>query len=285
MVSRHHIALSPDGAYLAVSTLLGVGAGWKTAPIAAFAKEMGLEREAGPTRRYVHSDRGTVQVIPLPDASQLPAYTTAVAENNRMRWRGTGGSVNSAAVTRSAAKPIPVPVHPGEPSPIQHIVYIIKENRSYDQFFGGIGKGNRDPTLQAYGDAVVPNTRELARQFLLLDNFYATGGNSADGQHWVTQASETDYILRPGYQGRSYLKNGNDPLAFADSGFIWDNAHEAKKSIADFGEFVGYIPKVDLANRIKLLEEYKAGSTFQGRFHTVAPIAPLNRFVVKDYPA
>jgi YVTN family beta-propeller protein len=277
-----HIALSPDGAYLAVSTLLGVGAGWRTAPIAAFTREMGLELGAGPTRRYVHSDRGTVQVIPVPDANQLPAYTTAVAENNHLRYRPMGDRVLPSSVTAAAVAPIPVPLHAGEPSPIQHIFYIIKENRSYDQYFGGIGKGNGDPALQAYGDAVVPNTRELARRFVLLDNFYATGGNSADGHQWVTQASETDYTLWPGDQGRSYPKNGDDPLAFADSGFIWDNAHQAKKTIADLGEFEGILPKM---NRVKLLEEYKAGNDFQGCFHTVAPIAPLNRFVVKDYPA
>ena len=280
-----HIALSPDGAYLAVSTLLGVGSGWKTAPISYFAKEMGLELEAGPTRRYVHSYRGTVQVIPVPDAGQLPAFTTAVAENNRLRWRGTDGSIVSKAEKVSTTVPIPVPVHYGEPSLIQHIVYVIKENRSYDQILGGIGKGNGDLTLQAYDDEVVPNTRELARQFVLLDNFYATGGWSANGHQWVTQASETDYTIWPGYQGRSYPKNGDDPLAFASSGFIWDNAHQAKKTIADFGEFVGLLPKMDIRERVKLLEEYKTGSDFKGHFHTVAPIAPLNRFVVRDYPA
>jgi YVTN family beta-propeller protein len=280
-----HIALSPDGAYLAVSTLLGEGAGWKTAPIANFAKDLNSEVEIGPTRRYVHSDRGTVQVILVPDASQLPAYTTAVAENNHLPWRGTSPSLIPAPIKSSAAAPVPVPVHAGEPSPIQHIVYIIKENRSYDQYFGAIGKGNGDPMLQAYGDAVIPNTRELAREFVLLDNFYATGGNSGDGHQWVTQASETDYTIWPGYQGRSYPKNGDDPLAFADSGFIWDNAHRAKKAIADFGEFVGILTTVGPGDRIKLLEDYKAGSNFQGRFQTVAPIAPLNRFVVKDYPA
>jgi hypothetical protein len=168
---------------------------------------------------------------------------------------------------------------------IKHIVYIIRENRSYDQILGGIGKGNGDPTLQAYGDDVVPNTRELTREFVLLDNFYATGGNSGDGHQWMTQANETDYTLWPGYQGRSYPKNGDDPLAFANSGFIWDNVHQARKTIADFGEFVGSIPKMDILERVKLLEEYKAGSDFRGSFHTVAPIAPLNRFVVKDYPA
>ncbi len=120
-------------------------------------------------------------------------------------------------------------MHAGEPSPIQHIVYIIKENRPYDEILGGIGKGNGDPTLQAYGDDVAPNTRELTRQFVLLDNFYASGGNSGDGHQWVTQASETDYTMWPGYEGRSYPKNGDDPMAFADSGFIWDNAHRGQK--------------------------------------------------------
>ena len=279
------IALSPDGAYLAVSSLLGVGAGWKMAPIANFSRELRLDLEPGPTRRYVHSDRGTVQVIRVPDASELPAYTTAVAENNHLRLRSTGTGFVSEAIKPSAATPIPVPVHAGEPSPIQHIVYIIKENRPYDEILGGIGKGNGDPTLQAYGDDVAPNTRELTRQFVLLDNFYASGGNSGDGHQWVTQASETDYTMWPGYEGRSYPKNGDDPMAFADSGFIWDNAHEARKTIADFGEFVGGIHKPDVADRISVLKEYREGSDFHDRFHTVAPIAPLNRFVVKDYPA
>ncbi len=280
-----HIALSPDGAYLAVSTLLGVGTGWKTAPVAGFSEKYGRELEPGPTRRYVHSDRGTVQVIGIPDSGQLAAYTTAVAENNHQRWRGEGESTVAAKIVPSAAALMPVPARAGEPSPIQHIVYVIKENRCYDQVLGGIGKGNGDPTLQAYGDDVMPNTRELTRQFVLLDNFYATGGNSGDGHQWVTQASETDYTYWPGYQGRSYPKNGDDPLAFANSGFIWDDAHQAKRTVADFGEFVGGVTKIDHANRIKLLEDYKAGSDFQGHFHTTAPIAPLNRFVVKDYPA
>ncbi len=267
----NHIALSPDGVHLAVSTMLGVGSG---------------SREGQDQRkRAVHANRGTLHVIPVPDPAQLAGYTIAVAENNRMRLRNT---VRSQSVTASSAEvapsasPLPVPLRAGDPSPIKHIVYIVKENRSYDQYFGDLGKGNGDPSLQLVGDDVIPNQRKLAREFVLLDNFYANGGNSADGHQWVTQAAETDYTYWPGYGGRSYPKNGDDPMAFANSGFLWDNVLLRNRTFEDFGEFVGILPNM---NRKKLLDEYRDGSDFQGAFQTVAPIAPLNKYLVKDYPA
>jgi hypothetical protein len=262
----NHIALSPDGGYLAVSTLLGVGSGWR--------------QGQNEHKRYVHAYRGTLHVIPVPDAVQLAGYTAAVAENNRLRLRN--GVKSQPEVAARSAKPLPVPMRAGDPSLIDHVVYIVKENRSYDQYFGDLGKGNGDPTLQQFGDDVVPNQRKLAREFVLLDNFYANGGNSADGHQWVTQASETDYTYWPGYGGRSYPKNGDDPLAYASSGFLWDNALVRNRTFEDYGEFVGNLPGMQ---RLKLLDEYKNGGDFQGTFQTVAPIAPLNRYLVKDYPA
>jgi YVTN family beta-propeller protein len=268
----NHVAVSPDGNYLAVSTMLGVGSG---------SREGQDER-----KRYVHANRGTVHVIPIPDAAQLAGYTTAVAENNRLRLRQPAPAGSTAAgparkPAAPAAAALPVPLRSGDPSPIRHVVYIVKENRSYDQYFGDIAKGNGDPSLQLIGDDIIPNQRKLAREFVLLDNFYANGGNSADGHQWVTQASETDYTYWPGYTGRSYPKNGDDPLAFANSGFLWDNALRGKRTFADFGEFAGVLPGMD---RLKLLEEYKSGSDFRDTFKSVAPIAPLNRYLVKDYP-
>jgi YVTN family beta-propeller protein len=265
-----HIALSPDGEYLAVSTMLGVGSGWRE----------GQDQR----KRYVHANRGTLHVIPLPDASQLAGYTTAVAENNRLRLAQEvrrAASALPATPARTTATSLPVPQRRGEPSLIDHVVYVVKENRSYDQYFGDLGKGNGDPSLQLVGDDVIPNQRKLAREFVLLDNFYANGGNSADGHQWVTQAAETDYTYWPGYTGRSYPKNGDDPLAFANSGFLWDNALGHDRTFADFGEFAGVLPNM---NRLKLLEEYRNGSDFRGAFQSVAPIAPLNRYLVKDYP-
>jgi YVTN family beta-propeller protein len=268
----NHIAVSPDGNYLAVSTMLGVGSG---------------SREGQDQRkRYVHANRGTLHVIPIPDAAQLAGYTTVVAENNRLRLRLAASTQSAAAIpARTAPGPAgalwPVPLRQGDPSPIKHIVYVVKENRSYDQYFGDLEKGNGDASLQLVGDDVIPNQRKLARKFVLFDNFYANGGNSASGHQWVTQASETDYTHWPGYNGRSYPKNGDDPLAFASSGFLWDNALRAKRSFADFGEFAGVLPGM---NRLKLLEEYKNGSEFRDTFKSVAPIAPLNQYLAKDYP-
>lgn len=264
----NHIALSPDGKVLAVSTMLGVGSGRK-------------EGQEEQHKRAALAYRGTLHVIPIPDAAQLAGYTTAVAENNRVRLRRDGVAQAGQAAPARAAAPSPVPERAGDPSPIHHIVYIIKENRSYDQYFGDLGKGNGDPSLTLVGDDVIPNQRKLAREFVLLDNFYANGGNSADGHQWVTQAAETDYTYWPGYAGRSYPKNGDDPLAFANSGFLWDNALRRKHTFADFGEFAGVLPAM---KRLKLLEQYRNGSEFNDAFQSVAPIAPLNPYLVKDYP-
>lgn len=260
----NHIALSPDGNYLAVSTMLGVGSGYRE------GQSM--------NKRYVHANRGTLHVIPIPEPNQLAAYTTAVAENNRV-------PLNRATLPPPlppSNKPLPVPLRAGDPSPIQHIVYIVKENRSYDQYFGDLGKGNGDPSLALVGDDVIPNQRKLARDFVLLDNFYANGGNSADGHQWVTQAAESDYTYWPGYGGRSYPKNGDDPLAFANSGFLWDNVLRGKRTFENFGEFVGILNGM---KRLELLERYKNGEDFANAFNTVAPIAPLNKHLIKDYPA
>lgn len=265
-----HIALSPDGNYLVVGTMLGVGAGW-------------LGKGQNQYQRYVHADRGTVHVISVPDAEQLAGYTSLVAENNRQRPR----SEPSAPVAQRArnTQPRPVPAASGDPSPIEHIVYIVRENRSYDQMLGDIKKGNGDPSLHVFGDDIVPNARKLAGEFVLLDNFYANGGDSGNGHQWVTQASETDYTHWPGYGGRSYPKNGEDPMCMASSGFLWDNAVRGKRTVQDFGEFVGPIQGLKAPDRARMLEQYKAGSDFARAFQTVAPIAPLNRYVVKDYPA
>ena len=280
------VAVSPDGKYLAVSTLLGVGSGWNSPKMLNREKREGLKPELDIHRRYVHADRGTVHIIPVPDQDELSRYSIAVAEDNHMSLQSDFLAAGAAQRKPNlAAAPRPVPARPGEPSTIDHVVYIIKENRSYDQYFGSLGKGNGDPSLDTYGDDVVPNQRKLARDFVLLDNFYANGGNSADGHQWVTQAAETDYTYWPGYNGRSYPKNGDDPLAFAGSGFLWDHLSAHHKSFVDFGEFVGEMGGKDISGRAKLLDQYRQGNEFAGAFATKAPIARLNQYLIPDYPA
>jgi phosphoesterase family protein len=237
-------------------------------------------------RRYVHADRGTVHIIPVPDVDELSRYSIAVAENNHMALQQELQMASDLqARPNPNAKPRPVPARMGEPSTIDHVVYIIKENRSYDQYFGSLGKGNGDPSLDIYDDDVIPNQRKLARDFVLLDNFYANGGNSADGHQWLTQAAETDYTYWPGYNGRSYPKNGDDPLAFAGSGFLWDHLASHHKTFADFGEYVGEMAGKNDNVRADFLDQYKKGDDFTGTFATKAPIARLNQFLMADYPA
>ena len=122
---------------------------------------------------------------------------------------------------------------------IRHVFFIIKENRTYDQILGDLGRGNGDPSLAIYGSQVTPNHHLLASQFVTLDNFYATGMVSADGHQWVTQAMATDYIERSYSAGwpRSYPYAGGDPLAFSPAGFLWNNAIQSGLTVRLFGEF------------------------------------------------
>lgn len=278
------LRLSADAKYLLVGNLMGVGPGGNPYDIARMARSEGLDILPGPTRRYVHSDRSSVEVIAAPDAAQLQGYSQAVAHNNHLTLRG-GGAVAAAPAGHADLAPLPVPVRAGGPSLIQHVVFIIKENRTYDQVFGDMSQGNSDPTLEQYGPDVTPNQHRLAEQFVLLDNFYASGGNSADGHQWLTQAAETDYAYWPGYEGRSYPYDGADPIAPASSGFIWNEATAHKLTVADFGEYVP-VPhgEMTIGERARNLAAWKAGEDFAGRFHESAPSASLDRIVVHDFP-
>ena len=177
---------------------------------------------------------GSVSIIPAPNSKQLATYTQEVARNNRQALALT----NPGKATRFAP-PQPVPTRHGEPSLIKHVIYIIKENRTYDQVFGDIKEGNGDPVLVMFGNEVTPNQHALARQFVLLDNYYCAGVLSADGHAWATEAYVTDYLERHfGGFVRSYPYDGDDPLAYASSGFLWDNALEHGLSFRDYGEFI-----------------------------------------------
>lgn len=258
------ISLSADGSKIAVSTLLGAGSAWRDEP----------------RQRFVHAYRGSVHIVDLPDAAQLASFTTAVAENNHMRLAGAAPVAVQAAATVAA----PVPARVGDPSTIEHVVYIVKENRTYDQVFGDMPKGNGDPSLVMFGEKVTPNHHRLADQFVLLDNLYATGGNSADGHQWVTQANETSYTLWPGYAGRSYPFDGTDPIAYSSGGFIWDLALARKKSVRVFGQFIPRFSEARSGDRIKLLQEWEKGGDFTSRYTAKAHIATLDPLLAKNYP-
>lgn len=137
-------------------------------------------------------------------------------------------------------KIVPVPTRPGEKSVFKHVLYIIKENRTYDQIFGDLRQGNGDPDLCFYGRNVTPNHHKLAEEFVLLDNLYCNGVLSADGHQWTDEGNVTDYLERSfgGFE-RSYPYDGDDALAYASSGFIWDYVLRADLTFRNYGEFVG----------------------------------------------
>ena len=260
------LSMSTDGRQLAVSSLLGPGSAWREAP----------------SKRFVHAYRGSVSVLDLPDTSQLASYSTVVAENNHMRLRSS--EPMPAQPSRTDVKPQPIPARSGDPTPIEHVVYIIKENRTYDQVLGDLPQGNGDPSLVMFGRDVTPNQHKLAEQFVILDNFYATGGNSADGHQWATQANETAYCMWPGYAGRSYPFDGTDPIAYASGGFLWDYALARNKSVRIYGEFIGRM-SVPASQRRVLLERWEKGEDFSREWNVDAQIAPINKIMSHSYPS
>jgi YVTN family beta-propeller protein len=258
------LSISSDGKLLAVGALLGAGSGWREQT----------------SKRFVHAYRGAVSVVSLPDRAQLIDYTNAVTENNRMRLAGSAADPEPKA----AHEPIPIPRRAGDPSLIDHVVYIVKENRTYDQVLGDVAKGNGDPSLVMFGREVTPNHHRLAEQFVLLDNFYATGGNSADGHQWLTQANEVDYCLWPGYAGRSYPFDGSDPIAYSGGGFLWDLAIKKKQSVRIYGEYAGRSSE-QRALRLELLKQWQAGESFLTRWNITAPVASVDAVLARNYPA
>ena len=185
------------------------------------------------TRHY----HGSVSQVPVPSRKELTSLTEAVY-NNYHRERIS----RTFEKPRSQQLPRPVPERIGEPSVFKHVVYIIKENRTYDQVLGDIPTGNGDPSLCLFGERVTPNQHLIAKDFVLLDNTYCSGILSADGHQWSTSAFGTDY-LEKSFAGwpRSYPDgmgpDDADALAYAPSGFIWDNAIRHNVSIWNFGEF------------------------------------------------
>jgi YVTN family beta-propeller protein len=144
--------------------------------------------------------------------------------------------LRAQAVAGSGAKPKPIPDHLGEPSSIKHVVYIIKENKKFDQVLGDFGKGNCDPKLVEFGKETTPNTHELAKQFVLLDNYYCNGVNSSDGHQWAIQGITTPYHEKDFWNGHCAYDFGTDPLSYAGCGFIWNHLLRKGISFRNFGE-------------------------------------------------
>jgi YVTN family beta-propeller protein len=181
---------------------------------------------------------GSLSLVPAPSKRQLPQLTQIARDDMRYPL------LERALLPPRAGRPaVPVPERIGEPSVFSHVIYIIKENRTYDQVLGDVSEGNGDPGLCTFGERVTPNEHKIVRDFCLLDNTYCCSILSADGHQWTDTGIATDYLERE-FAGwpRSYPAGGagiagKDALAYSPAGFIWNDALAHGKTVADFGEF------------------------------------------------
>lgn len=186
-----------------------------------------------------HQYFGTLSLVPMPGKREL-ARLTQIALGN-MRY---GLLQEARQPARPNQPPRPVPERVGEPSVFKHVVYIIKENRTYDQVLGDIPQGNGDPSLCIFGERITPNQHKLTSDFVLLDNTYCSGILSADGHQWSDTGITTDYMEKS-FAGfpRSYPDGMEDDdvdaLAYSPAGFIWDNVLAHGRSLRIYGEFAG----------------------------------------------
>jgi YVTN family beta-propeller protein len=230
-------------------------------------------------KRYnSHRMWASISVIQVPAQKELKAYTdTVVALNNLSR------ALASREEPRKNIVPKPVPDRIGEPSVFKHVLYIIKENRTYDQILGDMKQGDGDPTLCVYGENITPNTHRLASGFLLLDNFHASGKCSAEGHQWTDASIVTDYIeknMRAWF--RSYPHVQTDALVYAPTGFLWDNAVSHGKKVRIYGEAsLPEFPKVTTWKNV--YEAFIKGEKVE--FKNVTTIEPVKPLLSETYPS
>lgn len=213
------LAISSNGRQLFVGTAKGLGFRGSASGKPNLAEDLARQRQKFTYIGDLLS--GDVCVVDLPDASGL------------------------AADTRQVLADVP---HPPAPTPaeeaanpfrnIKHVVYIIRENRTYDQVFGDIPGGNGDPNLCLFGENVTPNAHLLARNYVLLDNLYCNGEVSQDGHQWCDAAYATDYTEKDwilGYSGQTGPPDDDD-LAASPAGYLWDNCARHGVTYRTYGE-------------------------------------------------
>lgn len=214
------LALSPDGRKLYVGVGKGLQSNANATPDTKITH--GFQRIEGYT--YVGTGlSGAVSVVNIPSTRQLDAYTKQVAAN-MPKPELYASDANKADAEQAFSK-------------IKHIVYIIRENRTYDEVFGDVKEGNGDSRLCLFGEKVTPNAHDLARRFVLLDNLYCNGEVSECGHQWCDSAYSTDYTERAwinSYSGRG--EPDNDDMSDSPAGYLWDNCAKHGLTYKNYGE-------------------------------------------------
>ena len=183
------------------------------------------------TGHDTHSTTASLTRFTLPSDKDIANYTVQVFAQNG--W--TNNSVQQATGSKAAA--VPVPTRIGDPSTIKHVFLIVKENRTYDQVFGDMGKGNGDPTLTQFGEKATPNQHALANQFGLYDNVYDIGTNSSEGHNWLMQGDNPEYSESDAGEYQRTYDTEEDVLGHQRSGFLWTAVESAGATARNYGEF------------------------------------------------
>lgn len=268
----------PTGAYPSAVCALNPGYLYVCNLEASGARVPLVNKNTTNTAYNSHNMLASVSIIHVPGKRVLRAYTdTVIAINNLSR------AITSMEKPRENISPKPVPERIGEPSVFKHVLYIIKENRTYDQVLGDMKQGNGDPGLCIFGSEITPNTHRLSEEFMLLDNFHVSGKCSAEGHQWTDASIVTDYIeknMRAWF--RSYAHVQTDALVYAPTGFIWDNALKKGKTVRIYGE--ASVPIFDKNLKwIDIYKKYTAGEKIE--FTNYTTISPVIKILSQTYPS
>jgi YVTN family beta-propeller protein len=236
-----------------------------------------VSEKTGKATYNSHRMMASVSVIPVPQKSTLNKYTEKVEKSNQLFRLAL-----TDKLPRKNAVPVPVPLRIGEPSVFKHVLYIIKENRTYDQVLGDVPTGDGDSALCVFGKKVTPNIHKITDEFLLMDNYYASGKCSAEGHQWTDMGIVTDYVEKNVRAWiRSYPHVQSDALVYAPTGFIWDNALRNGKSVRIYGEACD----VEFDNKLNWTSIYEG---FQKRekfeFKNTTTIKPVEKILSPNFP-
>jgi DNA-binding beta-propeller fold protein YncE/phospholipase C len=236
--------------------------------------------------RNSHDQQGVIQRVPLKsinDPAMLKSWTEQVLNRSTLLGETRIADTVQARLDASDAnvRPVPIPKKLGEPSVFKHVIYVIKENRTFDQVFGDIPEARAEPSLCVFPENITPNHHALARRFGVLDNYYCNGVLSADGHSWATEGNVTPYLERAfGGFTRSYTF-GDDPITYSSSGFLWDRVLSAGLSFRNYGE-MDYAKIEDGGDYQKVWARYQAGE--REVFKQQVGIERLRRYTCRDYP-
>lgn len=225
-----------------------------------------------------HRQMAMVSVIPVPDDKRLQEYTKTVEQSNQLFRLAL-----LEKMPRKNIAPACVPERIGEPSVFKHVLYIIKENRTYDQILGDVKKGDGDSTLTIFGRQITPNTHALVDQYMLLDNFYVSGKCSAEGHQWTDASIVTDYVEKDVRAWiRSYPHVQEDALVYTPTGFLWDNAVKHGKNVRIYGE--ASTPQYDKKHTwTSIYQTFLKNEKFEFTNHTT--IKPVEAILSPTYPS